>query len=251
MVDFWITRRSMSRAGGIAQLAIAGAALAWGVLPVNAATQTWSGATNSNWATAVNWNAGAGPAPVTGDDADINNATGNQPTNYDLAGVDLLGVTFTQTTGSSLTIGPASGPISFQAGGFITQNWVNPVTVSTGVNLNGTIDVTVGTGTGVLTLNGPITGSGDINVIDNGTIYVNANIAGTISSSGGFAPTIGGQGEIGGFSGLDGYTVDAGPGPNMVGTLTVKTASSNPIPTHPEPGPSMSISIRTPRARMT
>lgn len=135
------------------------------VLSLAQATHTWTGATNSSWATGTNWNTGL--VPVTGDSVVLTNV-GTSPNNNNLVGVNLLSVT--QNRNNLDLVG---NPIVLKSGGSITANTtgsiINRVRSPSGVTLNGPATFTLGAGADSLFIEGAVTGTGGLALVNNGT----------------------------------------------------------------------------------
>jgi hypothetical protein len=178
-----------------------------------AATATWSNAAGGNWSTPGNWNGGAGPAPMAGDDVVIT-----------LAG------TYTVTLDASpslntLTLGGASG-VQILAGNGRTLTLANASTI----NANGVMNQTSFTlnGAGLLTVSGTcVIGSGTVAaaIADQGQY----TIRGTVSQSGALSIASGADLRIEGDGSFSPATLTVANGFTNNGTIdltSVTTAST-------------------------
>lgn len=135
-----------------------------------AATVTMNGVggcpDGTGWSTVACWNNGAGPVPTTGDDV-VMVSPGPRFSNYDLgAGVQLLSLTLTSSTGDVIIAG---GPIVLQSGGFIPNNWSNGGNNDfPGVTLNGPATFTNTAATSNFRLTAAITGTGPLTLTNTG-----------------------------------------------------------------------------------
>ena len=196
--------------------AIATALLA-GTIGAHAATSTWTGSTDNLWTTGGNWTPAGPPAP--GDDILFPNVSA-QSVDLGFSSSSIGSLTFNAPDAYSL----ANGWLTL-GGGFF-QNGTGSVTIGAGLDLGGANRNFGGAGSGVVTLNNPVTGAG-YRALVNGGNYVIANNGNTIDGwqmlTGGKATIVGsgsapdypnpsyfgGDGAAGGFYlRLDGGTLN-------------------------------------------
>lgn len=146
-----------------------------GIFPAQAATKTWTGAAGTNdWFVAGNWNAGAGPAPVAGDDVVI------------------------ATAGASVLLTNSTPPLSslILSNSLVFSNWDTKLSAT---------NVTILTN-GVMTLPGAFTNS-----MMSNNVYV---ICSNITINGGGKIDVDGRGYAGGTNsgGSASRMIGSGPG---------------------------------------
>ena len=144
---------------------------------VEAATRTWTGATNDLWSVGSNWSGGV--APVTGDDLVFPSGASNKSNTNDLTENTIINsITFTDSgytlSGNRIILGPGLAGItdSVSSGGN---------TIAFDIRLDVTRDFIVTNTTESLTISGRISGVGGINKEGNGTLILSgANTFGGI-----------------------------------------------------------------------
>jgi fibronectin-binding autotransporter adhesin len=128
--------------------------------PAAGQTFAWGGSLGGNWSTPGNWTP-AGP-PTSGVNTALSfGATGNAVMTDDLAGTFSLNSLTFSAAAPAYTLG--GNPLAFQTNSgnafpTITQNSSNAVTINNNMSVAGL--VVQGSGTGTVTLNGAISGSG-------------------------------------------------------------------------------------------
>jgi hypothetical protein len=160
---------------------------------VHAGTCEWIGVSSADWSDSGNWIgtcSGAG-IPGNGDDLVFPNGGGNTTMNNDISNLNLVSLYFTgfdyyELNGNSITI--TSSIIEDFSFPWVYVNINTPITlggnivvfqpkwninIDGNINLNGN-QLTVDMNNNVITLNGDITGNGDI-VCDHGTVRVSGN----------------------------------------------------------------------------
>jgi autotransporter-associated beta strand protein len=180
-----MNHRSLKASARIALAAAIGAAALIGSTPrrAAAASATWNGTTDTNWATATNWS--ATPVPGTGDTATFNNA-GNSNTTISLAGITVKTIAFDTSSAAAYILG--AGAVNSQS---FTLNDSGSITMSSTVANDQLFNATINLGTAI-TGAYTITNASTTNVL---------NFAGTVQGgSGGTANTktmsIGGAGNL-------------------------------------------------------
>ncbi|MCW1925790.1 autotransporter-associated beta strand repeat-containing protein [Luteolibacter arcticus] len=135
-------------------------------LSASAAVRTWSGNADANLSTLTNWEAGAGPAPVSGDSWTFAAAgTAGATLTNDLAtssAFEVAGITFTAAATTSYTIG--SGTIGL-TGNIVMAGGANNQTIASNIAVSGARQLNLNVGNvaaGNLTLNGNLTGNGTL-----------------------------------------------------------------------------------------
>jgi hypothetical protein len=134
-----------------------------------AAAQTWTGAASGSWANAANWSPAG--VPVSGPNTQlIFGAAANAAMTDDIAGAFSLN-TMTFNAGSpAFTLGGNGLSFQINTGGGVPQiltNSANSITFSTALSLQNNLTVS---GTGSLTLNGPVGGAGGLTMSGTGTV---------------------------------------------------------------------------------
>jgi autotransporter-associated beta strand protein len=139
--------------------------------PALAATQTMNVETsNGSWSFAGNWNSGAGPAPVNGDDVNLVQG-GAATTLYDLdPAVQLQSITLHNRAIDPWTIFTLGGhPVNLKSGGsFIDSNASTGADAVGPLMLNGPATIILSTGAVAFSLNGGIGGTGPLVLVNNG-----------------------------------------------------------------------------------
>lgn len=132
-----------------------------------AATKTWSGATNGNWSVGTNW---GGTAPVTGDDLVFPSGASNLSNTNDLTENTIINsITFTGSgytlSGNPLILGQGLAGItdSVSSGGN---------TIALDMRFEATRDIIVSNTAESLTISGRITGVGGLNKEGTGTLIL-------------------------------------------------------------------------------
>jgi hypothetical protein len=123
-------------------------------------THTWVGATDSNWATASNWD--TNQVPVTGDTVRIN-GNNNLPTNHNLVGVSLLSLLWDPSV-TQFTV--SGNPIMLQSGGSIATSTAQAANINAQVVLAGPATITLAAGVGNLGFSQAITGTGGVTIVN-------------------------------------------------------------------------------------
>jgi hypothetical protein len=124
----------------------------WSSVSLLAATSTWSGASGSLWTTALNWNtAPAGGANI------VFPSVANQTVDLNAGAYTIGTLTFNSGNAYSLANGAAT---ALTLGGNFSQNGAGAVTLNVGLGLGGANRLFGGSGSGVVTLNNPVTGGG-------------------------------------------------------------------------------------------
>ncbi len=138
-------------------------------LSLLAATSTWTGSTDTTWLGA-NWSPGV---PASSDDVSFPNVTGQT---VDLGGatISIGTLSFNAPDAYSLVNG------NLNLGGNFSQNGAGPVMLNAGIDLGGADRAFGGSGSGVVTLNNPVTGAG-YNMIVGAGNYVIANNANDVN----------------------------------------------------------------------
>ncbi|MCX6847377.1 MAG: autotransporter-associated beta strand repeat-containing protein, partial [Verrucomicrobia bacterium] len=148
-----------------------------------AADASWTGGTGTQlWSTGSNWNPTTAPGATSGttnaDTATFNTAVGVTTITID-TGRNLRNLTFTNTAGSTFTIGSAGAnagePLLLSSGGSVTMNFGNTATVT--LNAPMVIEPVSGSGTGSYTFtnNSTATGTTDTNPYK---LTINGSISG-------------------------------------------------------------------------
>lgn len=163
--------------------------LVWlGALSVSAATSTWTGGgSDAFWSTLLNWDT----APAGGDNI-VFPGVANQTVDLEASTYIIGTLTFNSPNAYSL----ANGTLTL--GGDVTQSGAGAVTLNSTTDLGGATRVFNGSGSGVVTFNGAVTGDGYRATLNGGN-YVIANNANTIDRweiTGGTTVTIVGSGAI-------------------------------------------------------
>jgi autotransporter-associated beta strand protein len=214
------------------------AALALALAPP-AAAQTWTGSVGGSWATAVNWSPNGVPASGIDTALTFGPATTAAMTD-DIAGPFLLNQMTFAAGGPAYTL--AGNALDFRnssasASPQIAFNTANGVTIADAVTLTGGLSV-IGTGTGTLTLNGPLSGGGGLTVSGAGTVALGGGsntytgntvvASGTLLLTNGSAIPTGGNVIVGGgqfnTDGLSNTPATA------IGRLTVNGSGSFRVP---------------------
>jgi autotransporter-associated beta strand protein len=158
-----------------ARVGLVGAVVLLAGRPATGQSYTWAGSLDGNWSTPGNWSPAAPPTSSV-NTALTFGATGNPTMTNDLAGTfSLNSLTFTAAA-PAYTLG--GNPLAFQLSSFlpaINQNSSSAVTINNNISTPGFS--VQGTGTGTVTLNGAISGSG--------YVLVNLSAAGTVVLGGG------------------------------------------------------------------
>jgi autotransporter-associated beta strand protein len=192
--------------------------------PAFAATVTWTGAVDSTWSNAGNWD--TAQAPQTGDDV-VLTSSGSVPNIYDLAGtVQLHSITAT----SPVVVGIGGGTIALQSAGSISNSSGNSLNFDNVFALNGPVTLG-GSDDVVFNPSAQITGIGGVSIVTSGiVVFLAANtysgdttVAGTLAVvanaiPSGSAVTVNGQLVVGGSSTIG----------SLAGAGTV-TANTDPV----------------------
>jgi fibronectin-binding autotransporter adhesin len=180
-------------------------------VPLASADNRWTGTTSGDWNTATNWSTGAAPNP-TGTNVDvIFNSAGLNPA------VTLSAITNIRTLflyGGNYTLGPAVSPVLTwsDTGGF-SQLGSGTFAVSNTITAAGNLTFN-GTGTGAITLSGPITSTNTWDKFNQSDVSLTSTFtttstsgnalrvrAGNLLLSGSGSVTLGANAQIGiGFS---------------------------------------------------
>ncbi len=212
----------------------------------NAALFTWTGATNSSWATGTNWGPSFGVTTDTlvygagtGVGTAIVNPTETLDGSYTVGGIyagNSNAITITGSAGNVLTIGTGGILLNSGTGAGITinadvalggtQSWVTggltntrPITVGGAVNLN-SYTLTVQTNnTNVATISGNVSGTGGITHTTGGTL----SLSGSNSFSGALTNSAGTL-SLSGTNSLSGLLTNSGGTTTITGTNTFTNA---------------------------
>ena len=144
--------------------------------PAFAATQTWSGASDANWAASGNW----GALPATGDSLVFTSATGlggltlsdalMTPGTFNVAGI-----TFNSGAGAFVINPAASGTNGFTLTGGVTNNSTSLQTINSLITLSGTQTFTTTAGGGNIALGGVLNGTGGITKAGSGMLTLSGS----------------------------------------------------------------------------
>ena len=136
---------------------------------------TWTGATDSDWATATNWTGCVGATPA-GSDAVTIDSGANQPimsngTNVTILSLAINSGASVQVSGMlSITNGSGSGRLDLQGGGTLNVQPGGVVSIGSGTTISGTLAVKsgalarfdLGYSNATITSTGVLTGGGDV-----------------------------------------------------------------------------------------
>jgi autotransporter-associated beta strand protein len=204
-----------------------------------AVAQTWTGAANGSWSNSLNWSPAVVPTSGLNTALTFGSATTDAMTE-DITGTFLLNqMTFTAGGPAYTLTGNTLGFSNSGLGGSpqISFNTSNNVSLGDATTLNGGLSV-IGTGTGILTFNGTISGGGGLTVSGAGTVALgggsntytgNSVIAsGTLMLANGTAMPTGAAVLVGGGQFNIGALSNASA--SAIGTLTVNGAGTFRVP---------------------
>ena len=190
-----------------------------------AATQTWTGTTDANWATgSVNW---SGTSPSSGDSLVFTSATGAggltlvdnlmTPATYNVAGI-----TF-NAGAAAFVINPGTAGVNgFTLTGNVTNSSTSLQTINDAIALSGTNTFSLTTGGGNITLGGAIGGTGALKTSGTGILTLSGSnsYSGVTTINSAATLLIGSAGTVGTgavslsgtmvFSRSDSYTLASG-----------------------------------------
>ena len=153
--------------------------------PATAAVKTWTGTTDSNWATGTNWNANA--IPLTGDSLVFTSATGagglTLSDNLMTPGTfNVAGITFNSGSGAYI-INPATPATNgFTLTGNITNSSTSLQTINDLIVTTAVRTLTSMTGGGNITLGGEVSGTGG-GILTNGGGTLTLSAANTFTGT--------------------------------------------------------------------
>jgi autotransporter-associated beta strand protein len=182
----WLRRYLRTLQGGVAAASIGAVSLL--AQPAFAANDVWQGNTDVNWATATNWNAGAGPAPAIGDSLEFGAAgtKGAALTDNLTTGVgvfNLSGITFDAGAPAYTITAATTGTPGFTlTGGGLTNNSSSLQTITSPIGFTGSNTITPGTNNVVLSGNIAIGGTvagGAAGAGTSGAVYQSSGIVST------------------------------------------------------------------------